>query len=64
MSVGLEHHDDGIIASTWLLLDTYFTSSVGKNPDMFKNIRECIEYERLTLVNNVGNKTFNEIGKY
>ena len=39
----LEQHDDGIIPSTWLLLDTCSHSSVGKNPDMFKNIQECLE---------------------
>ena len=38
--VGLAQHDDGIIPSTWLLLDICYTSSVGKNPDMFKNIRD------------------------
>ena len=41
--VGLSQHDYGIIPSTCLLLDTCSTSSVGKNPDMFKNIRECLE---------------------
>ena len=40
--VGLEHHDDGIIPSTWLLLDTCSTSSVDKNPDTFNNIWECL----------------------
>ena len=36
--VGLTQHDDGIIPSTWLLLDTRSTSSVVINPDMSKNI--------------------------
>ena len=62
--VGLAHHDDGIIPSTWLLIDTCSTSSVGKNPDMFKKISECLEEERLNVVTNGGKKSFNEIGKY
>ena len=41
--VELSQHDDGIILSTWLFLDTCSTSSVGKNTDMFKNIWECLE---------------------
>ena len=41
--VGLSQRDDGIIPSTWLFLDTFSTSSIGKNPDMFKNIQECLE---------------------
>ena len=40
--VVLSQHADGIIPSTWLLLGTCSTSSVGKNPDMFKKIRECL----------------------
>ena len=39
--VELALHDDSIIPYTWLLLDTCSTTSVGKNPDMFKNIMEC-----------------------
>ena len=62
--VGLAHHDDGIIPSTWLLIDTCSTSSVGKNPDMFKNIREYLEEDILTVVTNGGTKTFNGIGEY
>ena len=64
ISVGLAHHDDEIIHSTWLLIDAYSTSSVGKNPDMFKKISECLEEERLNVVKNGGNKAFNEIGEY
>ena len=53
--VGLSHHDDGIIPSTWFLLNTCSTSSVEKNPDMFKNIWECLEDDRINLVTNGGN---------
>ena len=60
----LAQHDDYIIPYTWLLLDTCYTSSVGKNPDMFKNIREFLEEERINVVTNSGRKSFNEIGKY
>ena len=60
----LAQHDDGIITSTWLLLDTCSTSSVGKNLDIFNNIREFLEEERLTVAINGEKKTFNEIGKY
>ena len=62
--VGLAHNDDGFIPSTWLILDTWYTSIVGKNIDMFKNIRGFLEEERLTVVTNGGNRSFNEIGKY
>ena len=62
--IGLAQHDDGIIPSTWLLLDTCSTSSVVNNPNIFKNIRECLEEERLTVVTNGEKKAFNEIGKY
>ena len=54
--VGSSQHDDGIIHSTCLFLDTCCTSSVGENPDMFKNIWECLEEERLTVVTNGGKK--------
>ena len=47
-----------------MVLDTCYISSVGKNSDIFKNIWECLEEERLTVVTNSGNKAFNEIGKY
>ena len=56
---GFAHNDYGIIPSTWLLLDTCSTSSVGKNPDMFKNIWGCLEEERLTVVTNGGKNVFN-----
>ena len=62
--VGLAHNGDGIISYTWLLFDEFSTSSVSKNPDMFKNIQECLEEERLTVLNNGGNKSFNGIGEY
>ena len=62
--VGLAQYDDGVIHSTWLLLDTCSTSSVDKNPNMLNNIRECLEQERHTVVTNGGNKSFNEIGEY
>ena len=62
--VGLEQHDDGIIPYTWLLRDTCSTSIVSNNPDMFKNIWECLEEEILTVVTNGGNKAFNEIDQY
>ena len=62
--VELSQHDDGIILSTWLFLDTCSTSSVGKNTDMFKNIWECLGEERFTVVTNGGNKVFNEICEY
>ena len=41
--VGLAQYDDGVIHSTWLLLDTCSTSSVDKNPNTINNIRECLE---------------------
>ena len=50
--VGLAQHYDGIIPSTWLLLDICSTTSVSKNTDMFKNIRELLEEERLNVVTN------------
>ena len=59
---GLEHHDYGIIPFNWLLLDTYSTSTVGKDSDIFMNIWEGLEEERLTVVTNCGNKAFNKIG--
>ena len=31
---------------------------------MFKNIRGCLEEERLAVVTNSGNRAFNEIGEY
>ena len=62
--VGLAQHDDVIITSTWLWLDTCSTSSVRKKLYMFRNIREFLEEERLTVVTNCGNKAFNEIGEY
>ena len=57
--VGLAQHDNGIIYSTWLLLDTCSTNGVGNNPDMLKNIREILEEKRLNLLTNGGNKAFN-----
>ena len=62
--VGLAQHDDGIIPSTWLFIDTCSTSSVSKNTYTFKNIRKFLEEERLTVVTSGGNKEFNEIGEY
>ena len=50
--VGLAQHDDGIIPYTWLLIGTCSTSSVVNNPDMFKNIWECLEEDRITVVTN------------
>ena len=50
--VVLAQHDDEIIPYTYLLLDTYSASIVGKNPDMFKHIRGGVEEERLTAVTN------------
>ena len=41
--VVLSQHDDGIIPSTWLLIDTCSASSFGKNPDMFNNIQWFLE---------------------
>ena len=52
ISVGLAHNYDGIIPSTWLLLNTCSTTSVGNNPDMFKKFWECLEEEILILVTN------------
>ena len=37
--VVLAQHYDEIIPSNWLFLDICYTSSVGMNPDIFKNIR-------------------------
>ena len=62
--VGLAQHDDGIITSTWLFLDTYSTSIVDKNTDTLKNIRQHLEEQRLTVVTNGGNKSFDRIGNY
>ena len=62
--VVLAHNDYGIIPSTWLFLDTCYTTRIGKNPDMFNNIRECLEEDRINVVTNNGNKALNEIGKY
>ena len=39
----LAQHDYGIIPSTWLLIDTCSTSSVGKNLYIFRNIWRCLE---------------------
>ena len=64
ISVGLAHNDDVIIPSTWLLLDTCSTTSVGNNPDTLKKIRECLEEDILNIVTNGGNKEFNGIGEY
>ena len=60
----LAQHDYGIIPSTWLLIDTCSTSSVGKNLYIFRNIWRCLEEERLTVATNGENKAFNEMGKY
>ena len=62
--VGLAQHDYGIITSTWLLLDTCYTSSVSNHPYTFKNIWECLEQDILNVVFNGENKTLNEISEY
>ena len=63
-AVGMKHtiHENSeIIDPNWILLDTCSTVSVCCNTELVRDMRECDEEEKLTIVTNGGNQIYNQI---
>ena len=62
--VRFDHDNDGIILSSWILLDTCLTSSAYNSKEMIGNINDFTSDKNLMVYKNGGSNTFTQMAPF